>query len=62
MSYAFSGCTALEGEIEINIVNLEDYEYCFDGVDMSKIRLTGTASKEIKNLLGSTGENYTPIP
>ena len=62
MDKAFAGCTSLEGQIEINVVNLESYTDCFKGVDMSKIRLTGTASKEIKNLLGSTGENYTPIP
>ena len=30
-------------------------------VDMSKITLSGEASKDILNLLGSTGNNYTPI-
>ena len=35
--------------------------YCFNDVDMSKITLAGDASKEVLNLIGSTGDNWTPI-
>ena len=62
MRDTFNGCTSLEGDIYINVEDLDNYSGCFAGVDMSKITLKGTASKEIKNLLGSTGLNYTPIP
>ena len=61
MTNTFKGCTSLEGEIVINIDYLYDYEGCFEGVDMSKITLTGDASDEIKDLLGKTGNNYTPL-
>ncbi|MBR3614721.1 MAG: leucine-rich repeat protein [Clostridia bacterium] len=63
MYSTFSGCTSLVGVIVINIdSDIYNYGECFKDVDMSKITLTGTASKEILNLLGSTGNNYTPIP
>ena len=62
MRDTFNGCTSLEGDIFINVEELDSYSGCFEGVDMSKITLKGTASKEIKNKLGNTGLNYTPIP
>ena len=61
MTNTFKGCTSLEGEIQINSNNITAYEGCFEGVDMSKITLTGSASDEIKDLLGKTGNNYTPL-
>ena len=62
MAYTFYGCTKLTGIITINVSNLTYYTNCFHNVDMSKITLKGEASKETLNLLGSTGNNYTPIP
>ena len=61
MTNTFKGCTSLEGEIQINSNNITEYAGCFEGVDMSKITLTGSASDEIKDLLGKTGNNYTPL-
>ncbi len=61
MTNTFKGCTSLEGEIMINSNNITEYAGCFEGVDMSKITLTGSASDEIKDLLGKTGNNYTPL-
>lgn len=60
MENAFYGCTSLFGTITIN-ANPTAYDWCFVRVDMSKITLTGEASKEMLNNLGSTGENYIPI-
>lgn len=57
---AFAGCTSLMGTITINF-NPAKFSMCFFGVDMSKITLTGDATKETLNNLGATGENYTPI-
>ena len=68
----FVGCTSLTGTITINtnhiVKNEAEYygEYyssygCFRNVDMSKITLTGEATDEVLDLIGSTGENYTPI-
>ena len=61
MTNTFKGCTSLEGEIVINSNDITSYAGCFEGVDMSKITLTGDASDEIKDLLGKTGNNYTPL-
>ena len=64
----FKGCTALTGTIEINTNNITTntgYDNtcakCFYGVDMTSITLTGSASKDVLNLIGSTGNNWTPI-
>ena len=62
MTSTFSGCTSLTGIVTINVSGEPSYSECFKDVDMSKITLTGEAPKEILNLLGSTGNNYTPIP
>ena len=59
---AFYNCTSLEGIAEININQLISGGNCFYNVDMSKITLTGTASKIIINYLGSSGLNYIAIP
>lgn len=69
MMETFAGCASLNGNIIINtnhisIIN-DVCEYsgqnCFVLVDMSKITLSGSASKEVLNLIGSTGDNWTPI-
>jgi len=65
----FANCTSLTGTIEINcnsITNIVDGKdntgyYCFNNVDMSKITFTGSASKDVLNLIGSTGKNWSPI-
>ena len=58
----YRGCTSLEGKIEIYSENITEYAGCFEGVDMSKITLTGYVSNTIKNKLGSTGLNYVMLP
>lgn len=60
MGGTFKACTSLVGTIIIN-ANPEKYSTCFDGVDMTNITLTGSASKNILNLIGATGNNWTPI-
>lgn len=60
MRSALADCPSLTGTITIN-ANPTSYERCFANVDMSKITLTGSATKETLNNLGATGENYTPI-
>ena len=62
MTNAFRGCTSLEGEISICCNDVTEYAGCFEGVDMSKITLTGTASNATKNKLGRTGLNYVDLP
>ena len=73
----FTGCTSLTGTLAIqtNSINrlydegtadvtensIGTCGYCFEGVDMTNITLTGSASKDVLNLLGSTGKNWTPI-
>lgn len=70
MFYTFDGCSALSGEIVINTNHIYNNDSsssqnsatgCFRNVDMSKITLAGDASKEVLNLIGSTGDNWTPI-
>lgn len=56
----FCGCTSLTGIIEIN-ANPETADDTFLNVDMSKITLTGSASKEVLNDIGESGDNWTPI-
>ena len=58
----YRGCTSLEGEISIFSDKITEYAGCFEGVDMSKITLTGSASNATKNKLGSTGLNYEMLP
>lgn len=61
MTKTFAGCTSLNGVIAINVVEGTIYDECFKDVDMSKVVLAGTASTEMLDLLGSTGNNYMPI-
>ena len=68
MLSTFNRCTALQGTIIINTNNITNTNYadyscrqCFDGVDMSNITLTGEASTDVLNLIGSTGKNWTPL-
>ena len=62
MTNTFKGCVSLEGEIQIDSDNITEYAGCFEGVDMSKITLTGSASNATKNKLGRTGLNYIDLP
>ena len=65
----FQGCTSLTGTITINTNHITTKDSsvqntcytCFSGVNMNNITLTGEASKEVLNLIGSTGQNWTPI-
>ena len=65
----FAQCQSLSGNITINTIKIyRDYQFganscnnCFGGVDMSNIVLTGSASKDVLNLIGGTGDNWTPI-
>lgn len=65
----FKNCNKLTGEIVINTniinsaksFNSGTCRDCFSGVDMSKITLTGEASKDVLNIIGGTGKNWTPI-
>lgn len=69
----FKNCTSLTGTITINTNNIlsKGYTYdsqddnscygCFSGVNVGNISLTGSASKDVLNLIGSTGKNWTPI-
>lgn len=69
----FKDCTALTGTITINTDNISSNGWCYDsdddnscyrcfyGIDMSNITLTGSASKDVLNLIGATGNNWTPI-
>ena len=70
MQSTFFCCTNLSGTITINTnyitnnTDLNNAGSCYSflrGVDMSKINLTGSASKDVLNLIGSTGKNWTPI-
>ena len=70
LSSTFSGCKSLTGTIIINTNNITTTSHgasegscygCFSGVNMNNITLTGEASKETLNLIGSTGNNWTPI-
>lgn len=60
MEDAFSGCTALTGVVTIN-ANPTTYTRCFKNIDMTNITLTGSASKDILNQIGATGDNWTHI-
>ena len=70
ISALFRDCTSLTGDVIINSNNFNnntetwDPNSCwdaFDNVDMTKINLKGSASKDVLNLIGSTGNNWTPI-
>ncbi len=76
MTMTFFGCTALTGTVEINTNSIDRVKNengiysgddvglchrCFYNVDMTNITLTGEASKDVLNLIGSTGNNWTPI-
>ena len=70
MAYTFEDCTALTGTVYINTNNITSAAKssadgscgdCFRNVDMSKIILAGNASKDVLNLIGSTGNNWTPL-
>ena len=70
MMCTFYECYSLEGTITINTNYISNTKYqaeygccyCFKSVDMTNITLTGSASKDVLNLIGSTGNNWTPIP
>ena len=69
----FKSCTSLTGTITINTNNILSNGYCygsqddnscygcFSGVDMTNITLTGSATKDVLNRIGATGNNWTPI-
>ena len=69
MVSTFSNCTSLNGTIVINTNKVTTSEHlqdgscrgCFSHVDMSDIVLTGEASEDILNLIGTTGDNWIPI-
>jgi hypothetical protein len=69
LNWCFSGCTSLKGEIIFNtnyITRSYDSTHgtctgCFGGVDMQNITLSGEASKDVLNIIGGTGKNWTPI-
>ena len=69
MRGTFQQCKALTGTITINTNNITNTDYvpvgscanCFRLVDMTNITLTGSASKDVLNLIGRTGSNWTPI-
>lgn len=70
LSGTFDGCTAITGIIYIHTNNIKTTTQgssegacgvCFRNVDMSKITLAGEASKDVLNLIGSTGKNWIPI-
>lgn len=44
MEYTFQNCGSLRGRIEINaqIQDIDNFEDCFSGIDMSKVTLTGS--------------------
>lgn len=60
MGMVFYYCTSLTGTVTINATPTT-YGDFLGGVDMSKITLTGDAPKEVLNLIGATGYNWTPI-
>lgn len=60
IDWTFSQCFNLTGTITIN-ANPSSYSKCFQNIDMTNITLTGSASKDVLNLIGSTGRNWTPI-
>lgn len=64
LNSTFNGCTSLRGEITINTNKIQTNGsslYCFRNVDMTNVTLTGEASIDILNQLGSTGKNWTPL-
>ena len=70
LAWTFSGCTSLEGTVYINTNNIVSSAQstasgnggaCFRYIDMNKITLAGEASKDVLNLLGNTGNNWTKI-
>ena len=70
ISALFRNCTSLTGDVIINSNNFNNntemwgVNSCweaFKNVDMTKINLKGSASKDVLNLIGSTGNNWTPI-
>ena len=58
LNTTFAGCTSLEGNITILVESVDDildYYGCFDGVDMSKVVLSGTGTNdEVIAILTST--------
>ena len=56
-TFGYSGIT---GVVIINATPSE-YAECFTSVDMTNITLTGSTSKDVLNLIGATGRNWTPI-
>ena len=60
IDWTFSQCFNLTETITIN-ANPSSYSKCFQNIDMTNITLTGSASKDVLNLIGSTGRNWTPI-
>ena len=69
ISWTFEKCASLTGNIIINTNNINKNSSwgegscyrCFANVNMSNITLSGSASKDVLNLIGSTGVNWTPI-
>lgn len=66
----FENCKSLTGTVVINTNKIPTSEYnlgtntcyeCFKNVDMTNITLTGTATRDFLNLVGATGNNWTPI-
>ena len=49
LTSVFSNCTSLRGDVVINSVSLDTYDFAFYQVDMRNITLKGNASKDIKN-------------
>lgn len=69
MQLTFYNCLSLEGTISINTNRINNSDYgtnntcyrCFANADMTNIILTGSAPKDVLNLIGSTGNNWIPI-
>ena len=70
LTWTFSGCTSLIGTVYINTNNVTSNVQstasgycgeCFRYVDMRNITLSGESSKDILNLIGSTGNNWINI-
>ena len=70
ISALFRDCTSLSGDVIINsnkftnnteMWGVNSCWEAFKNVDMTKINLKGSASKDVLNLIGSTGNNWTPI-
>lgn len=72
LQHTFQNCTSLTGNIIIDTNNITTNKSsasgdtkscynCFNGVEMTNITLSGSASKDVLNLIGGTGINWTPI-